>query len=211
MAVLPSGKLLLAGQVGNDFGVVRYDANGSLDKSFGKAGIVTTAFAGQGAYANAIALAPGGKFVLAGYVATGSPYGTANFGLARYNVNGSLDQSFGDAGTVITGFPGDASAGGGGGGIANAVTVAPDGKIVAAGISMTDGAGQASRFTVARYRQNGTLDAGFARGGIAITNIGADQTDQARAVEIEADGKIVAAGFADAGEGPAFGVVRYEG
>jgi len=109
--------------------------------------------------------------VLAGYVATGSSYGISNFGLARYNANGSLDASFGNDGTVTTGFAGDAADGACGGGIANAVTVAPDGKIVAAGISMTGSAGQASRFTLVRYNANGTLDAGFARGGIAITNI----------------------------------------
>ncbi len=107
---------------------------------FGSGGKVTTDFSGFDGAA-ALALQPDGKVVVAG---SSSPFvGNANFALARYNPDGSLDPTFGSGGTVITDF-------GGNGDGAAALALQPDGKIVVAG-----SAGPSSGlrdFALARYK-----------------------------------------------------------
>ena len=73
---------------------MRYTKNGSLDKSFGRHGKVTTVFDGSGGndIVETVLRQPDGKLVAAGSSASGSGY---EFALARYNANGSLDTSFG--------------------------------------------------------------------------------------------------------------------
>src|SRR5439155_927966 len=79
--------------------LVRYNADGSLDTSFGTGGKVTTSIGGVDDKAIALVLQPDGKLVAAGYSKGGS---NIAFALARYNADGSLDASFGTAGKVTT-------------------------------------------------------------------------------------------------------------
>jgi uncharacterized delta-60 repeat protein len=85
------------------------------------------------------------------------------------------------------------------GGSANAVAVQSDGKVVVAGAanSATDAGLNPSQFVVVRYRTNGTLDPTFGTGGIALAGNNANLGDQAQAVAIQPDGKIVIAGSVD--------------
>jgi uncharacterized delta-60 repeat protein len=101
-------------------------AAGDLDPTFGSGGKVTTDFFGNLDVADAVAIQSDGKIVAAGVTITSSGSSTADFALARYNQDGSLDASFGSAGKVTTQFTGT---------IAQAFSVAiqTDGKIVAAG------------------------------------------------------------------------------
>ena len=92
-------------------------APGDLDATFGSGGKVMTDF-GDNEIANAIAIQPDGKIVVAGEATY-----AGRFALARYNPNGSLDSSFGNGGKLISIS-----------GSINAVTVQPDGKILVAGI-----------------------------------------------------------------------------
>ena len=82
--------------------MARYTSSGTLDTSFGTGGLVTTDFGGNNDVANAITIQPDGKIVLAGYSQNSS--GNDSFALARYNVNGSLDTSFGTGGLVTSSF-----------------------------------------------------------------------------------------------------------
>jgi uncharacterized delta-60 repeat protein/uncharacterized repeat protein (TIGR01451 family) len=92
------GKLILAGTtIYTDFALLRYNANGSLDTSFGSGGFVDIDF-GNTDWAIAAALQADGKIVVVG--STDGPSG--NSALARLTSNGSLDTSFGNGGTVIT-------------------------------------------------------------------------------------------------------------
>ena len=118
LAIQQDGKLVTAGSGGGGFALVRYNANGSLDTSFGRGGIVTTP--GSGAAA-ALVIQKDGKLV-----ASGGERGA--FALARYNANGSLDTSFGSGGKLTTPI-------GSGDGEADAVAlvIQQDGKLVAAG------------------------------------------------------------------------------
>ena len=184
VAVQPDGKIVAAGGAATGFELARYNADGSLDATFGAGGKVTTRF-GLGlpfTRAHAIVLQPDGKIVVAG-TATAATVG--DFGLARYNPNGSLDASFGAGGKVTTDIGGTDSSD-----AAWAVALQPDGKLVVAG-STAGPSGDA--FALARYTPTGALDSAFGSSGRVITGFGGDQ-DWAQAVAVQADGKIVAAG-----------------
>jgi len=125
-------------------------------------------------------------------------YGDWDFALARYNPDGTLDTSFGTSGTTTTDFGGnpyDQDQ-------ANALVVLGDGRLVAAG--MTGSPTGATDFALARYNLNGTLDPSFGDGGKVTTDI-SYFTDGAFALAVQADGRLVAAGFADLD----FAVARY--
>jgi uncharacterized delta-60 repeat protein len=201
----PDGKIIAAGftrtaGAGAEFALARYKPNGSLDPTFGSAGRAETSI-GTAQYAaiNAVALQRDGRIVVAGYAGTtsgGDNSDTADFALARYLPNGSLDTTFGNGGTVITNLSGDD--------FAAAVLVQSDGKIVAVGGS-EDPRGYGSDFALARYLPDGALDSSFGNGGTVLTVFpeGGAYAEAASAV-LQLDGKIVAAGYAYG-----FGLARY--
>ena len=131
-----------------------------------------------------VAIQPDGKIVAAGYSDAG---GNRDFALVRYNADGSLDTTFGGGGKVLTDF-GAASDD-------DAVRVAlqPDGKIVVAGYSERP---RHCDFALVRYNADGSLDPSFGAGGKVLTDLGDSSDDDGRAVAIQPDGKIVAAGSA---------------
>ena len=183
VAVQSDGKIVVAGTVADasssDFGVARYNTNGTLDNTFGSDGKVSTGF-GATDGANAVALQSDGKIVAAGF--TNSSGGDDDYALVRYNTNGTLDNSFSGDGKVIFGF-------GFGDDVASAVGIQTNGKIVIAGNAYD---GNTIDFGVARLNTNGSLDNTFSGDGMTLTGFGAD--DIARAVAIQSDGKIIAAG-----------------
>ena len=186
MVVQPDGKIILAGYTTNgalleDFAVVRFNANGALDNTFGTAGKVTTDFDSTADRARAIALQQDGRIVVAGY----SDISTLQkFALVRYNSNGTIDNTFGTNGKVTT-----TNIGPGWGG-ATGVAVQPDGKIVAIGQS---GTSTNSYFAVARYNSDGSLDNTFSGDGKLNTSL-ADKFNIASSVAIQPDGRILVAG-----------------
>ncbi len=206
----PDGKIVAAGVAktsrSQDFALARYNPNGSLDGTFGTGGKVTTDFAGDDDAAFAVALQPDGKIVAAG--GAKASYRSQDFALARYNPNGGLDTTFGTGGKVTTDFAGDTDE-------AHGVVVQLDGKIVAAGVANTS---RAQDFALARYNPDGGLDTTFGTGGKVTTDF-AGGDDAAFAVALQPDGKIVAAGGADAGgsrssyrgSGEDFALARYLG
>jgi uncharacterized delta-60 repeat protein len=157
-------------------------SGGVLDPTFGTGGVVET-IAGSGGVHFALATYPqagtanDGKIVAAGEARPVNGRSLSEqMAILRYNLNGSLDSSFGSAGQVL-----------GPQGEAHAVAVQPDGKIVSAGYSGT-------HFAVARYNANGSLDTSFGSRGVATTAITAKGNDAIFALALQADGKIVVAG-----------------
>jgi uncharacterized delta-60 repeat protein len=188
------GKLVAAGRTdtltGTDFGLARYNPDGTLDASFGTGGVVTTDIASNNIdEARALVRQTDGRLVAAGFAV--GPAGTFDFALARYNPDGALDPSFGTGGTVTTDI-------GGGDDFAHALAVQADGKLVAAGVAPT---ATGLAFALARYNPDGMLDASFGTGGTATT----DLIGGANALVVQVDGKLVAAGVA----GQDFGLARY--
>jgi uncharacterized delta-60 repeat protein len=195
LAIQPGdGRIVAAGSAqdsstGNDFALARYNLDGSLDTSFDGDGRVTTDFSGNSESANGVALQPDGRIVAAGTTASG----ITAVGVARYNINGSLDTSFGTGGKVITGSHY----------FGNAIAVQPDGKVVVVG-SALNLTFFSFEFLLVRYNPNGTLDSSFGAGGIVQT--GGGDFAVARGVALQADGKILAFG----GNGIFFLLARYD-
>jgi len=188
VAVQPNGKIVVAGQRCNsswvcDAAVVRYNANGSLNKTFSGDGKAIIPFGGgdNGSYGG-LAIQPNGKIVVAGYMWNGSNYDMAVY---RLNPNGSLDTTFSGDGKARVGF------GSGRNDEARALVLHPDGKISIAGRSC-DASWANCNFAVARFNSNGALDKTFSGNGKLTTNFGADET--AWGAALQADGKLVVAG-----------------
>lgn len=170
------GKIIAAGEASdggsNTFAISRYYGNGGIDYNFSFDGKVTTNFGSNGASARAVAVQPDGKIVAAGSY-------SVQCALARYNSDGTLDNSFGSNGKVLTAI-GDES-------FINAIVIQPNGKIVVAGGSISSGF--QGNYTLVRYNTNGTLDASFGVGGITTVSDGFFT-----GIAIQPDGKIVATG-----------------
>jgi uncharacterized delta-60 repeat protein len=171
--VLQTDGKLVAG--GAPFNLVRFNPDGSVDTTFGSNGATDAAFGSRYATLLAAARQPNGEIVAAGAVQDGVNF---DFGLARWNVDGTLDRNFGNGGVVIT-----PRAPGGAVGVA----VQRNGKIVATGGN--------GLVTLARYRRDGELDRGFGYNGIAVADYASDEDiNGAAALAVQHDGKIVVAG-----------------
>jgi uncharacterized delta-60 repeat protein len=135
----PDGKILVIAQLTDpatdgDFGVLRYQASGAADTSFGTSGQATAAFTNFINTPYDAALQPDGKIVVVGDAESAD--GTLNeFAVARFNANGILDSGFGTGGKVTTNFVGVHS--GGESNPAYVVLVQPDGKIIVGGSAST--------------------------------------------------------------------------
>jgi uncharacterized delta-60 repeat protein len=200
IALQSDGKIVAAGYAGasgvNDFAVVRYNTDGSLDTSFSGDGIVTTAIGAFDDRSYSIALQSDGKIITAGSSSLSSYY---NFALVRYNADGTLDTSFNGDGIVTTDL-GDFDD------IVTSVVLQSDGMIVAAGHT---GVLATNIFALVRYNSNGSPDTTFSGDGIVKTTIGGID-DRFYSIALQSDGKIVAAGASYAG-GTSFdfALVRY--
>ena len=193
VAIQGDGKIVAAGETAagdGRFALVRYNPNGSLDPSFGGDGKVVTDIGGGDDGANAVAIQPDGKIVAAGNTA----FGGGNFGVARYHPDGSLDPSFEGNGKLEIGLGGEETA--------HAVAIQADGRIVVAGSTDIGDGG----FALVRLDPDGSPDPTFDGDGLVYT----DRNDDtgARAVAIQADGRIVAAGAQDLGDSD-FALTRY--
>src|SRR5262249_41395485 len=145
-------------QPDEDFAVVRYNLDGSLDKSFGGSGKVTTDLGSLYDEAFDVLLQPDGKIVAVGQVGSSSGRSLA---LVRYNADGSLDTSFGGStakGKVIT------SISKGSFDVGLAAALEADGKIVVAGMTQPKNVRYTDLFLV-RYNADGSLDSSFGSGG----------------------------------------------
>jgi uncharacterized delta-60 repeat protein len=191
VALQGDGKIVAVGEAdhggGEDVGLARYSLDGSLDTTFSGDGKQTTFFGGIGEHANAVAIQDDGKIVAVGHSGPGATNGQGppgDFGLARYNPDGSLDTSFSGDGMETTNF------GAGTDDAATGVAIQDDGKIVVVGSSFPG-------FSVARYNPDGSLDTTFSGDGLERTSDAGFQF--ALGVGVQANGKIVAVGVRYAG------------
>jgi uncharacterized delta-60 repeat protein len=183
LAIAPDGKIVvgIAGTVGSTVitALVRYDAAGALDASFGSGGILLDSSA-ERIDPTAIVVLADGTTVLAG--GTYPPQGGYTTALARYDATGTLDPTFGVAGRSLvyfTTFTGSYN------NFAVALVRQPDGMLVAAvsGIHM-------SSFALARVDADGVLDPTFGNGG-TLFGVGGPYPV---ALIRQADGRLVVAG-----------------
>ena len=199
LVLQPGGKLVAAGTIGDvtnptdptRFALVRYKPNGSRDRRFGAAGVVTTMI-GSSSSASALVMQADGDLVAGGRT---SNRPIDSFTLVRYRPNGALDPSFGSGGVTTT------TVGSGKSGV-SALAIQADGKVAAAGADRTvDG------FWLVRYTADGSLDPGFGSAGVVTTDIRC--CAEPNALAIQRDGKLVAAGASTKGSARVFTIVRY--
>lgn len=170
---------------------------GTLDVSFGSSGSVTTDFSGTDGSGYKTALQSDGKILVVGDAYNPNPL--SQFAISRYNVDGSLDLTFGVGGKVLTSVGTISS-------IAYSLQVQPDGKIVVVGCAMNS-AGTNWNFALVRYDSFGVLDNTFGIGGKVMSTISLGST--AYDLFLRPDGKIVACGTAFNGSYHSFAVARY--
>ena len=180
---MSGSKIIAAGRTDSQFALLSLDSNGAPTAGFGNNGRSESGAGELPQGANALAVQPDGKILVAGP-------GGGNFGVGRVGTDGLYDPSFGPNGN------GQVAIDFGGNDVANAMALQPDGKILVAG---TDGDG----FAVARLMPNGSLDPSFGAGGKSTVNF--TGVDIAYGMALQPDGKIILAGET----GPAAGTTDF--
>jgi uncharacterized delta-60 repeat protein len=204
MALQPDGKIVLGGSSFTGINtapsqcvVMRYNSNGTPDSSFSNDGNVILSIGSLSSYFTSIGIQPDGKIVAAGLSYN---YQTNwDFTLVRFNSNGTIDNTFDADGKVLTNVGTD--------GFSNSLAIQKDGKILVCGNTSND---PSSEFALVRYNTNGSLDNTFASNGIVTTSIGTND-DHAFSIAIQADNKIIVAGFTYSSGSYDFALVRYNG
>ncbi|MEZ5427666.1 MAG: hypothetical protein R2747_15465 [Pyrinomonadaceae bacterium] len=191
LVLQPDGKILVAGFSGRnaqDFTLVRFDPDGTLDPSFGTGGAVYTRVSEEfDAVFTSVTLAPNGDIFAGGY-AQNSP-GADSFAFARYDSHGLPFPDFGVFGYVTNDFQIAANTSY----EARSVALQPDGKFLAAGNYLTNT--DATNGILARYDINGSLDRNFNnQAGFIVINSPTANSRELTAVAVQADGKILALG-----------------
>ena len=221
VAIQGDGRIVAAGTAYSNslasinLAIVRYNVDGGLDTKFGSKGTVITSFAGGSTtptaeYVRGEFIQPDGKIVVAGTVLPGSP-ATTSVALARFNPDGSLDTSFGNAGKVSTphaAIPGSYvdPAGKYGTTSVNNAVLQPDGKMLVSGYTEVINGGDSTPYTyntyeafVLRYNANGTLDTSFGSGGAVTLPSQADRDNSLKGsagkLALTPSGEIVLVGF----------------
>ncbi len=204
LAVQPNGKIIAVGGIGNasgnptvshGFTLARFETDGALDANFGNAGVVITDVRGDNGACGAtgVALQSDGKFVVVGNTQANTG-NNEDFGVLRYNADGTLDTDFGTNGVVITDlntgsrdFP-------------RGVAVRGDGKIFVVGTTQKN---NDDDIALVCYNADGTLDTGFGTNGIVINNVENGATasgrlfDEGNSLVLQGDGKILIGGATD--------------
>jgi uncharacterized delta-60 repeat protein len=185
----PDGKIVMSGWMMDNDGkrnisLARFTQDGWLDTSaFGTngKGTVTTLLANFAQSSGALALQTDGKIVTAGSIANGDDV-PENLAVARFNSNGTLDNTFGGTGIVITDFGANESV--------DDLVIQADGKIIVEGTTSSSGT---SDFLLARYNGDGSLDTSFGANGKVVTDIG-NNADTAMGIALQPDNKIIVIG-----------------
>lgn len=167
-----------------DFMIFRFNQNGTLDTSFDGDGYARTDFDSVFDDAMSIHVLPDGKILATGRAGINgsSQY---NFGLARYNSNGSLDSSFGTNGKAVA-FADNTA-----GSEDYSSVLLENGKIIIARYKRQASPGISTDGQIARFNADGSIDSSFGNGG-QITNSSLKEIwDIAR----QPDGKIIAVGW----------------
>jgi uncharacterized delta-60 repeat protein len=188
------GKVVVAGYARDGGSIkpalIRRLDTGAPDSGFGNPSGIVLVPAGDGgeAIANALAIQPDGKLLVAGYARDG---GDTKVMLARFNADGSPDGGFGSGGTVLTPMgDGDDVA-------ASALGLQLDGRIVVAGHA-TDSGG--TNLMAARYNADGSPDGSFGTGGVSLIPLGDDGTAEANGLAIQGNRAVLTGYASDGGE-----------
>ncbi|MEA2012035.1 MAG: choice-of-anchor Q domain-containing protein, partial [Verrucomicrobiota bacterium] len=184
IALQSDGKILVAGTYDNnsnlDFGIIRFNADGTQDMSFGetRTGFVATDVSSYADYAYAITVLDNDSFLVAGS-------GNEDFALIKYDSGGILDTSFGTSGIVVTdsGFFGND--------IAYDIEILSNGSIILAG-TMHNGSDY--DFALIAYDSSGILVTSFGQSGKVMMDISGGSDDKLTAIDTIFENDIVVSG-----------------
>ncbi len=186
----PDGRIVAIGAnqsgpaVGTNF-VARFEPDGSLDTSFGQGGYVFPDLPGLVAVRlYGVALQPDGRILIAG---DGSAASIQRIQVQRLLADGSLDPSFGSAGSVVHTLPSGSAT-------VRDVVLQDDGKILVVGSSLDGFTSADLDVLVTRLQPDGSLDPSFGVGGHAIVDAVQDREDVADSVLVQADGSLIVGG-----------------
>ncbi len=206
-ALDPQGRLTLAGYAASQSrAALARVAGQASDPAFGTQGVITYTLGTSGVAAlEALVRQPDGRFVGCGAIAV--PGSGSDFLVVRLLADGSLDPTFDGDGIVSTAFAGTIGAT-----LTDrclAIAVQPDGRIIAAGASAQNGP---NNVALVRYLADGALDTTFGSGGRVVVDANASGSadNEARAIVLQPDGRIVIAGRASGpGGNPDLLVMRF--
>lgn len=194
VAAQADGKIVVVGYTGTagpggptNFAVARYNADGTLDASFGTGGRITSGVLGE---AHAVAIQPDGKIVVVGHVEKSSGADSSDFVIARYHANGTLDASFSGDGQVVTDVNAATNT-------ARNVVLQANGSIVVSGEPVMFAG--ADHTDIARYHPDGTLDTDFGTAGV----LALPGSRVGEGLAVQSDGKLVLVGNLDVSTPPA--------
>ena len=167
MQVLDDGKILAVGAVNNHYGLMRFNADLTLDATFGTEGVTETDL-GNGRHAYTLEIDRDGRILVGG----------AQY-VARYSADGVLDSTFGTNGSIENPHVSQIYD----------LAIQPDGKLLAMG------GPDNSTFRITRYLEDGTVDEPFGnRAYDAGSGTRGDERDYGRAVAVKDEGDILLIG-----------------
>ncbi len=195
--VQPNGKVVVAGSWNDRATIMRLNSNGTYDTQFSTDGIASMVT--EGSTISSIALQPDGRILAAGSTRPyfSNPYYSSILLLTRFNVNGSIDTTFGARGKVVDATSRQRTA--------DDMVLLPDGSFVVVGDASIFRQGfETSQLAVSRYLADGSLDGLFGTQVVEFTE-SASYSDFVRAtprswgsaVLRQPDGKLVAVGYSD--------------
>ena len=190
MAIQPDGKIVCCADEPYSAKLIRYNTNGTLDSSFGTNGIVATNLSKYGDYFKDVEIQADGKIVAAGTAQDDAFNGKQPYiAVARYNTDGSLDESFGIGGKAVINYEDSYTKG-------TSLVVQPNGKIVVSGKTFI--LGTYYDICVSRLLPDGTLDSSFGFNGKMVTAI-ENSGEESYQVGLQTDGKIIVSSLSNEG------------
>ncbi len=197
--VVPGHKIILVGGIGPQFNgsaattyITRLNSNGSVDTSFGSVDGQPSIGTKEELPGNPVSVFELNRGKILVVTNNSPPSYSSNLDdvvLARYDANGNLDTTYGHHGVAVDPF--------GMSGGTNALALAPNKEVVAAGSEQGPTANQPTEAALVKYHADGTLDTTFGVFGLAITPLGSNASFGA--VAVAANGDIYAAASGDAG------------
>ena len=178
----------------DDFAITRYNSDGTLDTTFGSSGTAITSFGTGTASIQGLTTTADGKTIAAGYVYNGTTYDVA---IAQYTTDGSIDSTFGNAGTIIVDMFSSTD-------VAKDVISLDNGNVLVAGYTQN---GFDYEGALIMFDSNGELDLEFGSSGKSLTSVSCGDY-QIKSIALQDDGKILAVGIIDCGNSD-FVLARY--
>lgn len=184
IALLEDGKILFGGYKDNNFSVARFNADGSLDTSFGNEGFSVTVFQEGSSYMKDIAVQNDDKIVANGFVLNGD--NRYQIAAIRLNADGTADNSFAANGKTLFSI-------GEWNDFSTAMTLQEDGKILVGGHKWIMQLDQRHDFFIVRLNVDGSLDTSYGVDGVAVARV-VDGANYSNAMVIQEDGKPILVG-----------------